>query len=90
MEPPDRYSHHGATFLHTNAANTVSLTDKPTDRHAVTATFTLDVAGRLTQVLADETHTYVYGKGWIAQYTGATLEYFIPYATACNGRNTIV
>jgi hypothetical protein len=35
------------------------------------------MAGRLTQVLSDGAHTYLYGNGRIAQYTGTTAEYFL-------------
>jgi len=36
----------------------------------VTTTYTLDLAAGLTQVLADGTHTYLYGNGRIAQHDG--------------------
>ncbi len=39
--------------------------------------YTLDMAGGLTQVLADVTHTYLYGNGRIAQYAGTTPEYYL-------------
>jgi RHS repeat-associated protein len=40
-------------------------------------TNTLDLAGGLTQVLADGTNTYLYGNSRIAQYTGASAQYFL-------------
>ena len=45
--------------------------------NSVTTTYALDLAGGLTQVLADGTHTYLYGSGRIGQYTGTTPEYFL-------------
>jgi RHS repeat-associated protein len=42
-----------------------------------TTTYTLDLASGLTQVLADETKTYLYGAGRVAQFTGANEEYFL-------------
>ena len=43
----------------------------------VVTTYTLDLAGGLTQVLADGTNTYLYGNGRIAQYAGASAQYFL-------------
>jgi RHS repeat-associated protein len=45
--------------------------------NGTTTTYTLDLAAGLTQVLADGAHTYLYGNGRIAQYAGATPEYFL-------------
>ncbi len=45
--------------------------------NGVATTYALDLAGGLTQVLADGTHTYLYGNGRIAQYTGTSAEYFL-------------
>ncbi len=45
--------------------------------NCATTSYTLDVAGGLTQVLSDGTHTYLYGNGRIALYTGMTAEYFL-------------
>jgi len=42
----------------------------------VTTNYTLDINTGLTQVLADGTHTYLYGQGRIAQ-VGTTNEYFL-------------
>ena len=42
-----------------------------------TTRYTLDLASGLTQVLAVGTHSYLYGEGRIAQYTGTTPEYFL-------------
>lgn len=49
--------------------------EQTVDMH--TTRYTLDLASGLTQVLADGTHTYLYGNGRIAQYTGTTPEYFL-------------
>jgi RHS repeat-associated protein len=43
----------------------------------VVTTYTLDLAAGLTQVLADGTNIYLYGNGRIAQYTGASAQYFL-------------
>ena len=43
----------------------------------MTTTYTLDLAAGLTQVLADETSTYLYGAGRIAQEGPAGREYFL-------------
>ncbi len=48
--------------------------------NGVATTYTLDMAGGLTQVLSDGTHTYLYGSGRIAQYSGTAPEYFLPDA----------
>jgi YD repeat-containing protein len=42
-----------------------------------TTNYTLDLAGGLTQVLADGARTYLYGAGRIAQFTGENAEYFL-------------
>jgi RHS repeat-associated protein len=42
-----------------------------------TTTYTLDIVGGLTQVLADETRTYLYGMGRMAQFTGENEKYFL-------------
>ncbi len=39
--------------------------------------YALDLAGGLTQVLSDGTHSYLYGNGRIAQYIGTSAEYFL-------------
>ncbi len=50
----------------------------------MTTAYTLDMAGGLTQVLSDGTHTYLYGNRRIArriaQYSGTAPEYFLPDA----------
>ena len=51
------------------------------DRHqqivdGATTNYTLDLAAGLTQVLSDDTNTYLYGNGRIAQ-AGNTTEYFL-------------
>ncbi len=43
----------------------------------LTTHYTLDLAGGLTQVLADGPHTYLYGAGRIAQYSATATEYFL-------------
>ena len=43
----------------------------------VTTNYTLDLNTGLTQVLADGTHTYLYGRGRIAQVSAGTPEYFL-------------
>jgi RHS repeat-associated protein len=45
--------------------------------NGVVTTYTLDLAGGLTQVLADGTFIYLYGNGRIAQDDGAEFEYFL-------------
>jgi RHS repeat-associated protein len=45
--------------------------------NSVTTNYTLDLAVGLTQVLADSSHTYLYGNGRVAQYSAATTEYFL-------------
>lgn len=45
--------------------------------NGVTTTYSLDLAGGLTQVLADTTNTYLYGSSRIGQYPGTTAEYFL-------------
>ncbi len=44
---------------------------------SVTENYTLDLNNWLTQVLADGTHTYLYGTGRIAQYDAGGGEYFL-------------
>ena len=39
--------------------------------------YTLDLAGGLTQVLAEDDHTYLYGNERIAQYSETATEYFL-------------
>jgi len=39
--------------------------------------YTNDIASGLTQVLADNDYTYLYGNGRIAQYSAASMEYFL-------------
>ena len=46
----------------------------------VVTIYTLDLNTGLTQVLADGTHTYLYGYGRIAQDDGADVVYFLPDA----------
>jgi RHS repeat-associated protein len=81
-----------ATYTYNHANRLASVTD-PTltasfaynglgDRlqqivNGQTTTYTLDIVGGLTQVLADDTHTYLYGNGRIAQYVGTNPEYFL-------------
>lgn len=52
--------------------------------NGVTTYYVLDLAGGLTQVLAEVTGgvttTYLYGNGRIAQYDGSDFEYFLPDA----------
>jgi RHS repeat-associated protein len=43
----------------------------------ITTFKTLDLAAGLTQVLADGTHTYLYGDGRIAQYDTSGAQYFL-------------
>ncbi len=43
----------------------------------MTESYTLDLNNWLTQVLADGTHTYLYGAGRIAQYDSGIGEYFL-------------
>ncbi len=45
--------------------------------NSVTTHYTLDLAGGLTQVLADGEHTYLYGAGRIAQYRATATAYFL-------------
>jgi RHS repeat-associated protein len=45
--------------------------------NGVTATYAIDLAGSLTQVLADTTNTYLYGSSRIGQYAGTTAEYLL-------------
>ncbi len=42
-----------------------------------TTNYAIDLAGGLTQVLADGTNVYLYGNGRIAQYQGTQAEYFL-------------
>jgi RHS repeat-associated protein len=53
-----------ASFVYNGQGDRVQQTVNNT-----TTTYTLDLAGGLTQVLADGTHTYLYGNGRIAQYS---------------------
>ncbi len=43
----------------------------------VTTSYTLDIAGGLSQVLSDGSSTYTYGLTRIAQYTGGVATYFL-------------
>ncbi len=43
----------------------------------VTTDYAIDLAGGLTQVLADSQHTYLYGNGRIAQYRAGGVDYFL-------------
>jgi len=43
----------------------------------VATSFSLDLAGGLTQVLQDGDHTYLYGNERIGQFTSGTVEYFL-------------
>jgi len=43
----------------------------------VTTNYAIDLAGGLTQVLADGTNVYLYGNGRIAQYQGTQAGYFL-------------
>jgi hypothetical protein len=45
--------------------------------NGTTTNYTLDLAGGLTQVLADGQNSYVYGDWRITQYTGTTPYYFL-------------
>ena len=45
--------------------------------NGVATNYALDLAGGLTQVLADGTGVYLYGNGRVAQHTGAQVEYFL-------------
>jgi len=45
--------------------------------NGVTTIFTLDLHAGLTQVLADNTHVYLYGLGRIAQISGSESVYFL-------------
>jgi len=42
-----------------------------------TENYTLDLAAGLTQVLADEDNTYLYGLGYIAQENTTSTDYFL-------------
>jgi RHS repeat-associated protein len=43
----------------------------------VTTNYAIDIASGLTQVLADDEHTYLYGVGRMAQYGATGTEYFL-------------
>jgi RHS repeat-associated protein len=43
----------------------------------VTTNYAIDLAGGLTQVLADGQHAYLYGNGRIAQYSAGGADYFL-------------
>ncbi len=45
--------------------------------NGVTTNYAIDLAGGLTQVLADSQHTYLYGNGRIAQYRAGGTDYFL-------------
>jgi len=45
--------------------------------NGMTTTYAIDLAGSLTQVLADTTNTYLYGSSCIGQYAGTTAEYLL-------------
>ncbi len=45
--------------------------------NGVPTTYTLDLNAGLTQILADDTNTYLYGNGRIAQQSGTTTSYFL-------------
>ena len=43
----------------------------------VTTNYALDIASGLTQMLADDEHTYLYGAGRIAQHSATSTDYFL-------------
>jgi RHS repeat-associated protein len=45
--------------------------------NGVTTSYLLDINAGLTQVLSDETNTYLYGMNRIAQYAGAQPQYYL-------------
>ncbi len=45
--------------------------------NGATTNYAIDLAGGLTQALADGTNVYLYGNGRIAQYQGVQAEYFL-------------
>jgi RHS repeat-associated protein len=45
--------------------------------NGVTTNYAIDVAGGLTQVLADGTNVYLYGNGRVAQFEGTQAGYFL-------------
>jgi len=72
VTPQESLRAHSSIYWHSGLGDRVRQT-----ANGVTTDYAIDLAGGLTQVLADNQHAYLYGNGRIAQHRAGGVDHFL-------------